>query len=57
MLSLNESSLECILLSFFYDCDFVQSITTVLFVWCSKWFLLARRRKVSLSQPALLAYT
>lgn len=57
MLSLNESSLECILLSFSYYCDFVRSIMTVFFVFWSKWFLLARRGKVSLYQTAVLAYT
>lgn len=55
MLSLNESSLECILLSLSYYCDFVWSIVTVLFVSWRKRFL-ARRRRVSVYQTALLAY-
>lgn len=55
MLSLKESSLECIAFFFFlpYYCDFVWSIMTVSFVLWFKWFLVARR-KASLYQIALL---
>lgn len=54
MLSLNESFLEHILLSFSYYCDFVRSIMAVFFALWRKWFLLARRREVNVYQTALL---